>query len=220
MSEASEKKDNGRPERPYRAKPREVNAGARKKPAAHGGASGKGHYDGAKARGGEDKPRYARVDSERPRRFKAAGTESADVKEAKNGIEVIEEDGEFTEERRARDESEVRHVFRAGSEKKLLSLLGFAARGRKLICGTDLCRDSIRRDVAIITIVASDASENTKKRIIDACRYYGSDMCVAPVASAELSHMIGKTGEIMVISVTDRHFADGIAALFEDGGTN
>lgn len=106
-------------------------------------------------------------------------------------------------------------VLRAGTEQKLLSLLGFAARGRKLVAGTDLCRDSVRRGHAIVTIVVSDASANTKKRIIDACKYYRSDMCVAPVTSAELSHRIGKTGEIMVVSVTDIHFADGIAALFE-----
>ena len=106
-------------------------------------------------------------------------------------------------------------VLRAGTEQKLLSLLGFAARGRKLVAGTDLCRDSVRRGHAIVTIVVSDASANTKKRIIDACKYYRSDMCVAPVTSAELSHRIGKTVEIMVVSVTDIHFADGIAALFE-----
>ena len=106
-------------------------------------------------------------------------------------------------------------VLRAGTEQKLMSLLGFAARGRKLVAGTDLCRDSVRRGHAIVTIVVSDASANTKKRIIDACKYYRSDMCVAPVTSAELSHRIGKTGEIMVVSVTDIHFADGIAALFE-----
>ena len=106
-------------------------------------------------------------------------------------------------------------VLRAGTEQKLLALLGFAARGRKLVAGTDLCRDSVRRGHAIVTIVVSDASANTKKRIIDACKYYRSDMCVAPVTSAELSHRIGKTGEIMVVSVTDIHFADGIAALFE-----
>ena len=106
-------------------------------------------------------------------------------------------------------------VLRAGTEQKLLSLLGFAARGRKLVAGTDLCRDSVRRGHAIVTIVVSDASANTKKRIIDACKYYRSDMCIAPVTSAELSHRIGKTGEIMVVSVTDIHLADGIAALFE-----
>ena len=37
------------------------------------------------------------------------------------------------------------HTMRAGSEQKLLGLLGFAARARKLVCGTDQCRDEIRR---------------------------------------------------------------------------
>lgn len=120
----------------------------------------------------------------------------------------------------ARGEFEGLHRLKTGSERKLLSLLGFAARGRKLICGTDLCRDSIRRGNAILTIVASDASENTKKRIMDACKYYESDMCIAPIKASELSHQIGKVGEIMVISITDIHFADGIAALFDDGRTN
>lgn len=112
------------------------------------------------------------------------------------------------------------HSLKVGGERKLLSLLGLAARGRKLVCGTDLCRDSIRRGNAILTIVASDASANTKKRIIDACKYYESDMCIAPISSSELSHQIGKTGEIMVISITDIHFADGIAALFDDSEAN
>ena len=219
MSEASEKKDYGSPKRADRPKSRGVKPEYRKKPAARVGASGKvrrGDYTKPRDGGSERSGNGVR----KVRHGTAAGAESADALEVKNEIEVIEEDGAYIEERRIRDESEILHRLREESGKKLLSLLGFAARGRKLICGTDLCRDSIRRGVAIITIVASDASENTKKRIIDACRYYGSDMCVAPVASAELSHMIGKTGEIMVISVTDRHFADGIAALFEDGGTN
>ena len=110
------------------------------------------------------------------------------------------------------------HVLKQGAARKLMSLLRFAARGRKLVAGTDICRDSIRRGNAILTIVVSDASPNTKKRITDACKYYRSDMCIAPVTSAELSHQIGKTGEIMVVSITDIHFADGISALFEDSG--
>ena len=35
------------------------------------------------------------------------------------------------------------HVLKQGAERKLMSLLGFAARGRKLVAGTDICRDSI-----------------------------------------------------------------------------
>lgn len=105
--------------------------------------------------------------------------------------------------------------LRAGTEKNLLSLLGFAARARKLTCGADLCRDAIRRGQTIITIVAADASPNTKKRIIDACKYYGSEMCIPALSSAELSKQIGKIGDIAVIGVTDKNFANGISALFD-----
>ena len=108
------------------------------------------------------------------------------------------------------------HVLKGGSEKKLMSLLGFAARARKLVCGTDLCRDEIRRGNLSLVIVADNASANTKKRIADACRYYGADMCIAPITSLELSHQIGKSANIAVVGVTDANFINGIAALFED----
>ncbi len=108
------------------------------------------------------------------------------------------------------------HVLKGGCEKKLMSLLGFAARARKLVCGTDLCRDEIRRGNLSLIIVADNASANTKKRIADACRYYGADMCIAPITSLELSHQIGKSANIAVVGVTDANFINGIYALFED----
>ncbi len=108
------------------------------------------------------------------------------------------------------------HTLRPGSEKKLLGLLGFAARARKLVCGTDLCRDEIRRGRLPLALVASDASDNTKKRIKDACKYYGTELCLIPTTAYELSSRIGKTANITVIGVTDMNFVDGIAALFDD----
>ncbi len=112
-------------------------------------------------------------------------------------------------------EKELIHTLRQGSEKKLLGLLGFASRARKLVCGTDLCRDSIRRGNVILALVASDASANTVKRIKDACNYYSTDMCIVNIPSSVLSNQIGKTANIAVIGVTDINFANGIAALFD-----
>jgi len=108
------------------------------------------------------------------------------------------------------------HTLREGAEKKLLGLLGFAARARKLISGADLCRDSIRRGQLPLVLVASDAAPNTLKRIKDACSYYDTDMCQVPIPSAVLSKQIGKTGAIAVIGVTDANFISGITALFCD----
>ena len=107
------------------------------------------------------------------------------------------------------------YVLCEGAEKKLLGLLGFAARARKLVCGTDLCRDEVRRGKLPLVLVAGDASDNTKKRMSDACKYYGTDMCIVPISASELSDRIGKTGSIAVIGVTDMNFVNGIAALFE-----
>lgn len=107
------------------------------------------------------------------------------------------------------------YKLRAGSEKKLMSLLGFAARARKLVCGTDLCRDEIRRGRLPLVVVAADASANTKKRIADACRFYGADMVLAPITSFDLSRQIGKSASIAVVGVTDMNFVNGIAALLD-----
>lgn len=113
-------------------------------------------------------------------------------------------------------ESTYIHRLRPDTEKKLLGLLGFAARARKLICGTDLCRDAIRRGQIPLALVASDASANTLKRITDTCIYYETDVCQIPIPVSVLSKQIGKTASIAVIGVTDMNFVNGIAALFEN----
>ncbi len=106
--------------------------------------------------------------------------------------------------------------LKPGAEKRLLGLLGFAARARRLICGADLCRDAVRRGIADLVLVSSDASANTLKRISDACKYYETELCLAGLDSAALSKQIGKTGQIAVIGVCDASFARGIRALFEE----
>lgn len=108
------------------------------------------------------------------------------------------------------------HCIPEESKEKLLGLLGFAARARKLVCGTDMCRDEIRRGKLSFVLVASDASANTQKRITDACRYYSADICRIPVTSDLLSSRIGKSAATMVVGITDINFINGIAALIGD----
>lgn len=107
-------------------------------------------------------------------------------------------------------------TLKPGCEKKLLSLLGFAAKARKLILGTDLCRDEIRRGKLPLVIIAQNASANTVKRICDACNYYGTEFCHVPINSDMLSKQVGKLSNIAVFGVTDMNFVNGITALFEN----
>ena len=114
------------------------------------------------------------------------------------------------------DKCDIVHALPKEKAQKLLGLLGFAARARKIVCGTDLCRDEIRRGRLPLVMVASDASANTKKRITDACKYYDTDLCLIPITANELSSRIGKTASIAVIGVTDMNFVNGIAALYSN----
>lgn len=118
--------------------------------------------------------------------------------------------------RTEREKPATTHRLKDGGEKKLLSLLGFAARARKLIVGSDLTRDGIRHGSVLVAVVASDAAENTRKRITDAGTYYYVDVLLTGIKSGDLGHQIGKSGNTAVIGVTDMNFAKGIMALFDE----
>ena len=77
------------------------------------------------------------------------------------------------------------NMIKAAVSTKLLSLFGLAMKAGKLETGADRICDEIRRhgipseDDSIkgysthgIVVIASNASENTKKRIVNACKYY------------------------------------------------
>ncbi len=115
----------------------------------------------------------------------------------------------------------------AAHKEKMLSLLGFAMRARKLYCGTDKVCDEIRRHgccdgiskaenkTAGIVIIAKDASNNTKKRIINACSYYNVGYIIPDILSEELSKRIGKSSPSAVCAVFESGFAKGILNCFE-----
>lgn len=57
-------------------------------------------------------------------------------------------------------------------QNKVLGTLGLAMRGGNIACGEFLTEEAIRSKKAKLVIVAEDASENTKKKFRNSCRYY------------------------------------------------
>lgn len=76
-------------------------------------------------------------------------------------------------------------------DQKALNLLGIAMKAGKLVTGEDLTLKEIRKEQAKVVIIATDASEQTKKKISDKCRYYHIPI-VVHFTKSELSHAIGK----------------------------
>ena len=136
-----------------------------------------------------------RIDSELPRGKTELYSFESDISEASDVFEIRQ------------------YVVGEDKSEKLLSLLGFAARARRLVFGTELCRTAARTGQISLAIISSDASQNTKKRVVDACKYYGCDVCQSAVPSSILASRLGKSGVTAVVGLSDHNFIAGITAL-------
>ena len=92
--------------------------------------------------------------------------------------------------------------------EKILGMIGLAKRARALCAGGFLSEDAIKSGNAKFVIIASDASDRSKKNIINSCEYY-------KVPYVEFSDMqsLGKVtggGEKSVLAVTDMNFAKAL----------
>lgn len=88
-------------------------------------------------------------------------------------------------------------------QDKRLNLLGIAQVAGKLVSGNETVLKSIQLNQATLVIVASDASERTKKSLKDKCETYNVPY-VESFTSVSLSHALGKKRTLCAL--TDEGF--------------
>lgn len=99
--------------------------------------------------------------------------------------------------------------------EKFFAMIGLAKRAGKINIGEDRIKSDIRQNKARLVIIASDASENTKKSIKNSCNYYKVKYIEAE-DKALLGKSIGK--EICVaVAVNDENFAKAIENKLNQG---
>lgn len=104
-------------------------------------------------------------------------------------------------------------------KKKMSGLIGLAQRAGKLKSGEFSTEKSIKSGRSRLCIIASDASEATKKRFSDMCTFRKIPFMVCDLDKEELGHTAGKELRSSV-SVEDAGFARSIADLTEGGIVN
>lgn len=92
---------------------------------------------------------------------------------------------------------------------KLLNFLGLCRRAGKMKIGCDTVIESVETGNARLVLLASDISENTKKKIISATKATGYE--ILNYSKDELSFALGKT--CAVLSVEDDGFAKKLSEL-------
>ena len=102
------------------------------------------------------------------------------------------------------------------AKKKVLSMLGLAARSRNVASGGFATENAVKSGKAYLVIVSEDASDNTKKKFRNMCDFY--EVPFYQFGEMEmLGHSIGKQ-ERTSLAVLNEGFADSIQKHLEDYG--
>lgn len=81
-------------------------------------------------------------------------------------------------------------------EGRVAGFLGLCLRAGRVVSGQEACVDLIRADQAALALVDEGASENTLKRLTDACHSHGTPLYA--LSPGTLGHAIGKKGRMVI----------------------
>lgn len=101
------------------------------------------------------------------------------------------------------------------TQKKIFSLLGIASKAGYLSSGEFSTEKAVKENKAKLVIVASDASDNTKKMFTNMCTYYNVPRYFFGFKT-ELGHAIGKEFRAS-LSVNDQGMAQAIEKHLKSG---
>ena len=111
---------------------------------------------------------------------------------------------------------------RTVDRNKLRGLIGLTKKSGNLIVGTELTVAELRKDhkTPYLVLLASDASDNTVKRIRNGCAFHKRPLEVLPLAAEELGLLVGKKGAVACVSVINEGLARAIAENVRDGNND
>lgn len=99
-------------------------------------------------------------------------------------------------------------------QDKVLSMISLATKAGKTVSGEFSVEKAVKEKKAVLVIVSSEASDNTKKMFKNMCDYYKVPLYFYGTKEA-LGHFIGKEFRAS-IAVTDKGLAGGIIKHLEN----
>lgn len=102
------------------------------------------------------------------------------------------------------------------NRQKQLNLLGLATKAGKLVSGEETVLTDVKKRQVKLVIVATDCSDNTKKKMTDKCKFY-KVLCIEQFTTAEISYSIGKKRSI--VAFVDHGFASSFQKIAENKTT-
>ena len=90
-------------------------------------------------------------------------------------------------------------------EKNTLGVIGLAARARGIVIGSNQVLEAIRGKKALLVLIASDVSANTKKMLCDKSAFYSVTAEQIDISTVELGRAVGHS-HTAAIAFTNTNF--------------
>lgn len=97
-------------------------------------------------------------------------------------------------------------------------VIGLAARARQLSVGTNGTLDAIRARKALLVLIASDVSDNTRKTLTDKAAFYSVRTETLDITCSELGRATGHAAAAAV-AFTDANFVRAYETSLPKSGT-
>ena len=97
--------------------------------------------------------------------------------------------------------------------QKICGMIGLARRAGKTVIGTELvCRAMPKGGVSLV-VISESASAPTKKKLSVKSEFYGIKWIEAGIDTERLGKILGKSGAVAAVAITDTGLADEIERL-------
>ena len=90
--------------------------------------------------------------------------------------------------------------------QRILGAIGLARRAGKLLVGSEIVIDAMRRGTGKLVCVASDASAGTVKKLRDTAAFHRVPYLTLETDMASLAAMLGKKGNTASVLITEEGF--------------
>lgn len=100
---------------------------------------------------------------------------------------------------------------------KLLATLGMTRKANKLFIGETLLKEISKNNINLV-IIATDASDNSKKALINKCSYYKTKYVII-LSKREIAKAISKS-LVSGVGISDKNFAIKFENIMKVGDVN
>ncbi len=101
------------------------------------------------------------------------------------------------------------------AQKKMLGMLGLAAKAGKLTYGSELTLEGVLKCRVCLVLLSDSASERTKRKLDERCAELEVEIIRMDIDPTDICRAVGRKRPIVSLGITDKNLAAAVKNIYE-----